>query len=54
MTAHPDQPQSQIYFTYKYLANYRLFVTDKSYEAYAKKLADYLRKSIRKNIPMPP
>ena len=44
MTAHPDQPQRPTYFTYKYLANYRLFVTDKSYEAYAAKLADYLKK----------
>lgn len=44
MTAHPDHPQRPTYFTYKYLANYRLFVTDKSYEAYAAKLADYLKK----------
>lgn len=44
MTAHPDQVQSSRYFTYKYLADYRLLMLDKSYEAYAAKLADYLKK----------
>lgn len=44
MAAHPDQLQTQSYYTYKYLANYRFFVTDKAYEAYAAKLADYLVK----------
>lgn len=44
MTAHPDMLQRPTYFTYKYLANYRLLMLDKSYEAYAAKLADYLKK----------
>ncbi|MEY8686432.1 DUF4843 domain-containing protein [Bacteroides sp. AN502(2024)] len=44
MTAHPDLVQRPTYFTYKYLADYRLLMLDKSYEAYAAKLADYLEK----------
>lgn len=44
MSAHPDLIQRPTYYVYKYLADYRLIMTDKSYEAFAAKLADYLQK----------
>lgn len=44
MEAHPELIQRPAYYNYKYLADYRLIMSDKSYEAYASKLASYLQK----------
>lgn len=44
MTAHPELIQRPAYYNYKYLADYRLLMTEKTHEAFAAILGDYLKK----------